>query len=174
MNKEAITPNLKQYSLKAICIIHDTNGAEQIEIAEFVIMDELLTSCSHTNNMYRMYLLDKDKEAQQPKKIRKRKAPQEELTAAKKSKKDLEVRAQKLGESADKKAKETQKKTDVATMKTLMIESNVSRKKEEIMKTNVSEQEEEIKEVEKKSNTCQLSRNTFLDQLSITKCGVKG
>ena len=33
-----------------------------------------------------------------------------------------------LAELADKKAKEAEKKTDVATMKTLLIESNASRK----------------------------------------------
>ena len=63
-----------------------------------------------------MYLMDKDKEAQEPDRARKRKALQEELTAAKKRKKELEVTAQKLAESGDKKAKEAEKKTDVATV----------------------------------------------------------
>ena len=63
----------------------------------------------------------------------------------------LEVMAQKLAESVDKKAKEAEKKTDVAKMKTLLMESNASRKKcQEITKTDVPKQEEEIKEVEKK------------------------
>ena len=75
-----------------------------------------------------MYLMDKNKEALEPEKARKRNTLQEELTAAKKRKKELEVTAQKLAESADKKAKEAEKKTDVATMKTLLIESNASRK----------------------------------------------
>ena len=44
------------------------------EIAEFVITDKLLTSCSHTNNRCKMYLMDKDKESQEPEKARKRKA----------------------------------------------------------------------------------------------------
>ena len=41
------------------------------------------------------------------------------MTAAKKRKKELEVTAQKLAESVDKKAKEAEKKTYV-TMKTLL------------------------------------------------------
>ena len=45
-----------------------------------------------------------------------------------KDKKEPEVTAQKLGESADKKAKEAQKKRDVATVKKLLIESKGSRK----------------------------------------------
>ena len=53
MNKEALALNLKEYTLKAIYLVHDT--AEQIEIAEFVLTDELLTSCSHANNRYKMY-----------------------------------------------------------------------------------------------------------------------
>ena len=44
-----------------------------------------------------------------------------------------------------------EKKTDVATMKTLLIESNASRKKsQEAMKTDVPKEEEEMKELEKK------------------------
>ena len=74
VNKEAHVPNLKEDSLKAICLVHDTISAEQIEIAEFVITDELFTSCSHTNSRYKMYLIVKDKEAQEPEKTRKRKA----------------------------------------------------------------------------------------------------
>ena len=68
--------------MKAICLVHDTISAEQTEIAEFVIIDELLTSCSHVNNRNKMYLTDKDKEAQEPDKADIRKALQEELTAA--------------------------------------------------------------------------------------------
>ena len=63
VNKEALGPNVKEDSLKAKCLVHDTISAEQIEIAEFVITDELLASCSHTYNEYKMYLMDKDKEA---------------------------------------------------------------------------------------------------------------
>ena len=96
MNKEAVAPNLEEDSLEVICLVHDTVSSVQIEIAKFVITDELLTSCSHANNRYKVYLLDKDKEAQEPEKARKRKALKEELTAAKKMKRELEVTAQKL------------------------------------------------------------------------------
>ena len=43
VNKEALSPNPKEDILKAIHLAHDTISAEQIEIAEFVITDELLT-----------------------------------------------------------------------------------------------------------------------------------
>ena len=74
MGEEAIVPNFKEDSLKAVCLVHDTISAKQIEIAEFVRTDKLLISCSHANNRYKMYLMDKDKEAQEPAKARKRKA----------------------------------------------------------------------------------------------------
>ena len=121
MNKVALVPNLKGDSLKAICLVHDTILEKLIEITECIIMDKFLISCSHANNRYKMTLMDKDKESWEPEKARKRKALQEELTIVKKRKKKLEVTAQMLGESADKKAKEAKKKMDVATMKTLLI-----------------------------------------------------
>ena len=74
-----------------------------------------------------MYLMEKNKD-QEPEKIRKRKALQEELISAKKRKTELQVTAQKLVDSTDKKAKEAEKKTDVATLKSLLIESNASQK----------------------------------------------
>ena len=86
-NKESLAPNLKEDSLKAICLVHDTTSANQIEIAEFDMTDELLTSCSHENNRFKMYLMEKDKEAPEYEKARKRKTLQEELTAAEKNRK---------------------------------------------------------------------------------------
>ena len=71
---------------------------------------------NHANNRYKIHLIDKDINAQEPEKARKRKALQEELTAVKERKKELKVTAQNLAESDDKKAKEGEKKTNVAIM----------------------------------------------------------
>ena len=71
---------------------------------------------------------------------------------------------------ADKKAKEAEKKTDDAIMKTLLIESNASRKKisgdneDKCSKTRRGNNRNG-----KEAKSSQLSRNSFLDQLSITK-----
>ena len=54
VNKEALAPNLKEDILKAIHLVHDTISAEHIEIIEFVITDNLLTSCSYANNRYKI------------------------------------------------------------------------------------------------------------------------
>ena len=89
VNKEALVPNLKEDSLKVICLVPDTISAEQFEIAEFVITDELPTSCSHASSRYKMCLMDKYKEAQEPKNAKKRKALGEELTEAKKRKREV-------------------------------------------------------------------------------------
>ena len=49
------------------------------------------------------------------------------------------------------KAKEAEKRTDVATLQALLIESNASQKRsQEIMKKEVPKQEEEIKKMEEK------------------------
>ena len=54
-------------------------------------------------------------------------------------------------DSADMKAKEAEKRTDVATLKALLIESNASQKRsQEIIKKEVPKQEEEIKKMEEK------------------------
>ena len=126
MNKDVLAPNLKALSLTALHLIHDSISAGQIEIADYIITDELLTSCSHASNRYKMYLMGKNKEDLEPEKIRKRKALQEELISTKKGKPELQVTAQKLVDSADKEVKEAEKRTDVATLKALLIESNAS------------------------------------------------
>ena len=50
------------------------------------------------------------------------------MTTAKKREKELEVTEQNLVESAGKKATGAERKTDVDTIKTLLIESNALRK----------------------------------------------
>ena len=126
VNKDVLAPNLKATSLTALRLIHDSITEGEIQIASYAITDELLTSCSHANSRYKMYLMDKNKEDQDAEKIRKRKALEEELASVKKRKTELEVTAKKLADSADKKSDEAEKKTDVATVKTLVIESNAS------------------------------------------------
>ena len=66
--KEVLAPNLKAVSLTALCLIHDTISEGQIEIGDYIITNELLTSCSHASNRYRMYLMERQKEDQEPEK----------------------------------------------------------------------------------------------------------
>ena len=63
-----------------------------MQVTDFGITEELLSSCSHTSNRYRMYLMGKNTEKQETAKGRKRKALQE-LVSAKKRNKELEIAA---------------------------------------------------------------------------------
>ena len=75
--------------------------------------------------------MERQKKDQEPeKKIKKRNALQEELIAAKKRKTELQATAQKLVYLADMKAKETEKRTDVATLKVLLIRVQCITKKD--------------------------------------------
>ena len=61
VNKDILAPNLKAFSLTALHLIHESLSGGQIEIADCIITDELLTSCSHASNRYKMYLMEKKK-----------------------------------------------------------------------------------------------------------------
>ena len=120
VNKDVLAPNLKAVSLTALHLIHDSISEGQIEIGDYIITDKLLTSCSHATNRYRMYLMER-REDQEPEKIRKRKALQEELIATKKRKTELQATAQKWLIQLTKKLKKLKKRADVATLKALLI-----------------------------------------------------
>ena len=76
-----------------------------------------------------MYMMERQTKDQEPEKVRKRKALQDDLVSAKKRKTELQVTAQKLVHSADEKAKDAVKRTDAAALRALLIESNASREK---------------------------------------------
>ena len=87
VNKEVLAPNLKAVSLTALRLIHDTISEGQIEIGDYIITNELLTSCSHASNRYRMYLMERQKEDQEPeKKIRKRESSSRRIDCSKEKK----------------------------------------------------------------------------------------
>ena len=126
VNKDILAPNLKTLSLTYICLFHDTISTKEINIADYIITDELRKSCSHASNGYKMYMMERQTKDQEPEKVRKRKALQDDLVSAKKRKTELQVTAQKLVHSADEKAKDAVKRTDAAALRALLIESNAS------------------------------------------------
>ena len=149
VNKEILAPNLQEVSLRSIRLVHSSILAQKTNVADFVITEELLSSCNHASNRYKMHLMEKKTEKEKTEKGRKRKALQEELTKVKKVKQDLEAVAMKLNDTANKKAKEAEKKKDATEMKALLMESNASREKaEKIQKKDIPVQEKEIKELE--------------------------
>ena len=96
-------------------------------------------------------VLEKKEEKEKTEKGRKRKALEEDLIAAKKEKLELERVSKKLLDTADKKAKDAEKKKDATVMKALLIESNASRERaEQIQKKDIPAQDKEIKKIEEK------------------------
>ena len=90
VNKEVLTPNLQEVSLQAIRLVHSSVLAQNIKVADFIIIEALLSSCSHASNRYNMYLMEKKEEKEKTEKGRKRKVLEEDLIAAKKEKLELE------------------------------------------------------------------------------------
>ena len=72
---------------------------------------------------------------------------EEDLIAAKKEKLELERVSKKLLDTADKKAKDAEKKKDATVMKALLIESNASKERaEQIQKKDIPVQDKGNKE----------------------------
>ena len=101
---------MQEVSLQAIRLIHSSMLAQETSVADFVISEELLSSCNHASNQYKMYLMDKQCEKEDNEKGRKRKALQDELVVAKKKKLEMESVAKRLFDNADKRSKEAAKK----------------------------------------------------------------
>ena len=133
--------------MQAIRLVHSSVLAQNIKVADFVITEALLSSCSHASNRYNMYLIEKKEEKEKTEKGRKRKALEEDLIAAKKEKLELERVSKKLLDTA----KDAEKKKDATVMNTLLIESNASRERaERIQKKDIPAQDKEIKKIEEK------------------------
>ena len=126
VNKEVLAPNMQEMNLKAIRLVHSSVASLKIKTSDFTVTDKLLKSCSHASNKYKMYLMEKKAEKEKTDMGQKRKALQDELMAAKKKKTELESVASQLLDTANKKAKEAEKKSGVAAMKALIMESNAS------------------------------------------------
>ena len=81
---------------------------------------------------------------------KKRRALEEELGSVKKKKRELESIAQRLIDTADKKAKDAEKQKNASQMKALIMESNASREKsEKLQKRDILAQEKEIQDLQK-------------------------
>ena len=128
VNKEVLAPNLQEISLRALRLIHSSLSAKKIKVADFQISEELLSSCNHASNRYKMFLMEKRTEKEHT--VRGKKALEEELGSAKKQE-ELESVAMKLIDTGDKKAKEPAKQKDATKMKALLMESNALREKSE-------------------------------------------
>ena len=134
VNKEVLAPNMQEMNLKAIRLVHSSVASLKIKTSDFIVTDKLLKSCSHASNKYKMYLMEKKAEKEKTDMGQKRKALQDELMAAKKKKMEFESVASWLLDTANKKAKEAEKKSGVAAMKALIMKSNASQERAEEVK----------------------------------------
>ena len=126
VNKEVLAPTMQEMNLKAIRLVYSSVASLKIKTSDFTVTDKLLKSCSHASNKYKMYLMEKKAEKEKTDMGQKRKALQDELMAAKRKKTELESVASWLLDTANNKAKEPEKKSGVAAMKALIMESNAS------------------------------------------------
>ena len=145
-----MVPNLQEESWKALRLVHSSMVAQECSVADFVISEELLKSCAHASNRYKLYLVEKSAEKGETEKTRKRKVLKEELAGAKKRKLELEAVMKRLVGTANKKAKEAEKKTEAVAMKSLLMESNAAREKSEDLQKDIADQEKEIVDIEQK------------------------
>ena len=144
VNKEVLAPNMQEDELESNQTCAQLCCISEIKTSDFTVTDKLLKSCSHASNKYKMYLMEKKAEKEKTDMGQKSKALQDEMMAAKK-KTELESVASWLLDTANKKAKEAEKKSGVAAMKALIMESSASW--------------EEQKEVKGKDNLIQSKRN---------------
>ena len=96
-------------SLTSIRLVQNSMLENNMKVADFVIAEDQLFSCSPASSRHKLYLMEKKTDKEQIKKAKKSKALQEELTVAKK-KKELQRVAEQMVGAADKKAKEAEKK----------------------------------------------------------------
>ena len=151
VNKEVLAPNMQEMNLKAIRLVHSSVASLNIKTSYFTVTDKRLKSCSHASNKYKMYLMEKKAVEEKTDMGQKRKALQGELMAAKKKKTELESVASQLLDTANKKAKEAEKKSGVAAMKALIMESNASRERaEEVKGEDIPAKAREVKDIEEK------------------------
>ena len=52
-----------EVGMPAIHLIHEFMLADSAKVADLAITEELLTLCTHVNNKWRMYLIERRKEA---------------------------------------------------------------------------------------------------------------
>ena len=90
VNKEVVAPNLEEMSLTSVRLVQNSMLVNNMKVADFVITGDLLSSCSDVSSRHEMYLMERKTDKEQTEKVKKRKALQEELTVAKKKKKELQ------------------------------------------------------------------------------------
>ena len=101
-----------------------------MKVADFVITEDLLSSCSHASSRHKMYLMEKKTDKEQTEKAKqknKKKTKQKQkqnifprrTDSSKEGKEGAKRVAEQMVEAADKTSKEAEKRKDTVGMKTL-------------------------------------------------------
>ena len=107
-------PKSSRNEFESIRLIYSSLSIEKTKLAEFHISEVLLFSCNHVSNRYKMHMIEKKTVKEDKVKGKKRRALEEELGLGKKKKRELESIAQRLIDTADKKAKEAEKQKNAS------------------------------------------------------------
>ena len=127
VDKEVLAPNMQEMNLKSIRFVH--SSVASLKIKTIRLHCDWQTFWNPVVMPWKQVQDVLDGEEGRKGKYwhgQKRKALQDELMAAKKKKTELESVASQLLDTANKKAKEAEKKSGVAAMKALIMESNAS------------------------------------------------
>ena len=74
VNKEVLNPNIQEMSLRAIRLNNSSLSTVKTKLAEFHSSEELLFSCNHASNRYKMHMMEKKTEKEDKVRGKKRRA----------------------------------------------------------------------------------------------------
>ena len=58
VSKEVLEPNFQEMSLRALRLVYSALSAKKNNVADFQISEELLPSCNHASNRYKILLVE--------------------------------------------------------------------------------------------------------------------
>ena len=73
VNKEVVAPNLEEVSLASIRLVQISMMENNMKVADFVITEDLLSSCSQALSRHKMYLMEKKTDKEQTEKAKREK-----------------------------------------------------------------------------------------------------
>ena len=72
VNKEVAATNHAEMSLTSTRLVQNLMLVHNMKVADFVIIEDLLSSCSHASSRHRMYLMEKKIDKEQTEKAKKK------------------------------------------------------------------------------------------------------
>ena len=73
VNKDVVAPNLEEVSLTSVRLVQNSMLVNNMKIADFVITEDVLSSCSQALSRHKMYLMEKKTDKEQTEKAKREK-----------------------------------------------------------------------------------------------------